>query len=50
MIVAKLQSLLSEQVEKAMMAQNVGSFAYELVDPPAVSDKKSSPSALSSGP
>ncbi|MDF1555813.1 MAG: Wzz/FepE/Etk N-terminal domain-containing protein [Deferrisomatales bacterium] len=43
MIVAKLQSLLSEQVEKAMMAQNVGSFAYELIDPPAVSDQKVKP-------
>jgi len=42
-IVAKLQSLLSEQVEKAMMAQNVGSFAYELIDPPAVSDQKVKP-------
>ena len=38
-IVAKLQALLSEQVEKAMMAQNVEHFAYEFIDPPAVSDE-----------
>ncbi len=38
-IVAKLQALLSEQVEKAMMAQNVEHFAYEFIDPPAVPDE-----------
>ncbi len=42
-IVAKLQALLSEQVEKAMMAQNVEHFAYEMIDPPAVSDEKVKP-------
>ncbi len=42
-IVAKLQSLLSEQVERAMMAQNTNEFAYELVDPPAASDIKVRP-------
>lgn len=42
-IVAKLQALLSEQIEKAMMAQNVEQFAYEAIDPPAVSDKKVKP-------
>ena len=42
-IVAKLQALLSEQVEKAMMAQNVEHFAYEMIDPPAVSDEEVKP-------
>ncbi|MDW7709850.1 MAG: Wzz/FepE/Etk N-terminal domain-containing protein [Deferrisomatales bacterium] len=42
-IVAKLQGLLSEQVEKAMMAQNVEHFAFELIDPAAVSDRKVKP-------
>lgn len=42
-IVAKLQGLLSEQVEKAMMAQNMEQFAFELIDPPAVSDRKVRP-------
>ncbi len=42
-IVAKLQALLSEQVEKAMMAQNVEHFAYEAIDPPAVSDEEVKP-------
>jgi uncharacterized protein involved in exopolysaccharide biosynthesis len=42
-IVAKLQSLLSEQVEKAMMARNVEHFAFELIDPPSVSDHKVKP-------
>lgn len=42
-IVAKLQALLSEQVEKAMMAQNVDHFAFETIDPPAASDQKTKP-------
>lgn len=42
-IVAKLQGLLSEQVEKAMMAQNVEQFAFEVIDPPAASDRKVKP-------
>lgn len=45
-IVAKLQSLRSEQLEKAMMAQNVEHFAYELIDPPAASDKRVSPNLV----
>jgi uncharacterized protein involved in exopolysaccharide biosynthesis len=42
-IVAKLQALLSEQVEKAMMARNVEHFAFEVIDPPSVSDQKVKP-------
>jgi uncharacterized protein involved in exopolysaccharide biosynthesis len=42
-IVAKLQSLLSEQVEKAMMAQNADRLAYDLIDPPAASDLRVAP-------
>lgn len=42
-IVAKLQGLLSEQVEKAMMAQNLEHFAFEIIDPPSVSDSKIKP-------
>lgn len=37
-IIAKLQALLSDQVEQSMMAQNVENFAYETIDPPASSD------------
>ncbi len=42
-VIAKLQSLLSNQVEKAMMAQNAEQFAYEIIDPPAVSSRKVKP-------
>ncbi|MBI5442501.1 MAG: hypothetical protein HY900_14960 [Deltaproteobacteria bacterium] len=42
-ILAKLQALLSDSVEKAMMAQNLDNLAYDLIDPPAVSDKKVKP-------
>jgi uncharacterized protein involved in exopolysaccharide biosynthesis len=42
-IIAKLQGLLSEQVEKEMMARNVEHSAYELIDPPAGSDRKVKP-------
>jgi hypothetical protein len=45
-IVAKLQFLLSEQVERAMMARNVERLAYELIDPPSSSDKKVKPSRV----
>ncbi|MBE0617603.1 MAG: hypothetical protein IH608_06730 [Proteobacteria bacterium] len=43
MVVAKLQALLSEQVEKGMMARNVEQFAFELIDPPAASDERVKP-------
>lgn len=42
-ILSRLQSLLSEQVERAMMAQNTNQIAYELLDPPAASDEKVRP-------
>lgn len=38
-VAAKLQALLSEQIEKSMMAQNVDQLAYEMIDPPSVSDQ-----------
>ncbi len=42
-VIAKLQGLLSEQVEKAMMARSLEQLAYILIDPPAVSDQKVKP-------
>lgn len=42
-MISRLQSLLSDQVEKAMMAQNVENLAYELIDPPAVPDRAVKP-------
>ncbi|MBI5017681.1 MAG: hypothetical protein HZB55_19600 [Deltaproteobacteria bacterium] len=42
-VIAKLQAILSEQLDKAMMAQNLEDFAFEVIDPPAGSDQKVRP-------
>jgi len=42
-MVAKLQAMLSDQVEKAVMAHNVEQVAFEIIDPPAASDKRVKP-------